>query len=259
MEQAPRYEKLSTISEEDDIFRDQEALLSRARPIHNATLTTPWLWLVHIILFTISGLLIFCNGFAFHPTTQQHVEKFSSYSPAAPAVSYSSIKFNGSTGDMSPYVGASPESDAAWNRITFDIGDQMISESELVAIDKPNTVLKVTDPNTGIEGYRIGLEVFHQLHCLNLLRKVSYQEYYRPMGGDFADPPEKFRGHVDHCIEMLRMNLMCESDIGVITFHEVPGMDDGPWPDFSTWHTCRNFEAVRDWAVEHTVSNDDVF
>ena len=114
---------------------------------------------------------------------------------------------------MSPYVGASPESDAAWNRITFDIGDQMISESELVAIDKPNTVLKVTDPNTGIEGYRIGLEVFHQLHCLNLLRKVSYQEYYRPMGGDFADPPEKFRGHVGESDRILDVLDASRADI----------------------------------------------
>jgi hypothetical protein len=104
--------------------------------------------------------------------------------------------FNGSMGAQSPYLGASPESDAAWNRVTFDIGDQMISASELAAIDKPDTVLKVSDPKTGVEGYRIGLEVFHQLHCLNLLRKATQLEYYKPIGGDFADPPEKLRGHL---------------------------------------------------------------
>jgi hypothetical protein len=58
---------------------------------------------------------------------------------------------------------------------------------------------------------------------------------------------------------MLRQNLMCESDIGVITFHEIEGRDDGPWPDFDTDHVCRNFEKIRDWAVENTVANDDVF
>ena len=52
---------------------------------------------------------------------------------------------------------------------------------------------------------------------------------------------------------------MCQSDIGVITFHNVPGQDDGPWPDFDTRHVCRDFEAIRDWAIDHTVANDDVF
>jgi hypothetical protein len=59
---------------------------------------------------------------------------------------------------------------------------------------------------------------------------------------------------------MLRQNLMCESDIGVITFHYIPGgADDDPWPDFNTWHTCRNFDKVKEWAMENTVANNDVF
>jgi hypothetical protein len=76
------------------------------------------------------------------------------------------------------------------------VGDQMVTRQELDKLGKPDTVLRVTDPRTGIEGFRIGLEVFHQLHCLNLLRKVTYREYYEPMGGDLADPPKKLRGHL---------------------------------------------------------------
>ena len=63
----------------------------------------------------------------------------------------------------------------------------------------------------------------------------------------------------DHCIETLRTNLMCQSDIGVFTFKLFPEYgfaDDDYWPDFNTLHTCRNFEAVRAWAVEHTVAWD---
>ena len=49
------------------------------------------------------------------------------------------------------------------------------------------------------------------------------------------------------------MNLMCQSDIGIFTFRLYPEYgyaDDDYWPDFSTLHTCRNFEDIRTWAIE---------
>ena len=58
---------------------------------------------------------------------------------------------------------------------------------------------------------------------------------------------------------MLRMNIMCQVDIGVITFHELPDKPGDPWPDFSTKHVCRDFDAVRKWAIDNTVANDDIF
>jgi hypothetical protein len=48
------------------------------------------------------------------------------------------------------------------------------------------------------------------------------------------------------------MDLMCQSDIGVYTFKYYDGYE-GHWPDFSTLHTCRNFNAIRDWAYENAV------
>jgi hypothetical protein len=33
-------------------------------------------------------------------------------------------------------------------------------------------------PEEADESYQSGLEVFHQLHCLNLLRKMTHFEYY---------------------------------------------------------------------------------
>lgn len=75
----------------------------------------------------------------------------------------------------------------------------MISAADLRKIDKPTTVLKVTDPRTGIEGYRVGLEVFHQLHCLNLLRQTTYIDYYGSTGGDFAEGIDGLRMHLGLC------------------------------------------------------------
>ena len=59
----------------------------------------------------------------------------------------------------------------------------------------PETSLKVNNPQTGEEGYRVGMEVFHQLHCINLLRRVTYKDYYEPLGGEFAKGPEELQKH----------------------------------------------------------------
>ena len=75
------------------------------------------------------------------------------------------------------------------------VGDQMISSDELSKLGMPKTSLKVTHPKTGVEGYRVGMEAFHQLHCINLLRRVTYRDYYEPLGGEFGHGPEALKAH----------------------------------------------------------------
>lgn len=71
----------------------------------------------------------------------------------------------------------------------------MISPDELSALGMPESSLKVTHPVTGEEGYRVGVEVFHHLHCINLLRRVTYKDYYEPLGGEFAHGPDALQAH----------------------------------------------------------------
>jgi hypothetical protein len=118
--------------------------------------------------------------------------------------------------------------------------------------------MPVTDPRTGETGYRVGLEVFHQLHCLNLLRMSTYPDYYTKVEwSDTNDKPEKVRAHLDHCIEILRMNLMCLSDVNVFTFHKQPDKE-GYWPDYESEHVCRNFDRIKDWANANAMPDADV-
>jgi hypothetical protein len=57
----------------------------------------------------------------------------------------------------------------------------MISVENFPKLEMPETSSKVADPKTGETGYRVGLEVFHQLRCLNMLRMASYPDYYQKM------------------------------------------------------------------------------
>lgn len=251
-------EKLPTTLREDeaelDLFELKQQNL-RSLQQHGSK----HLLIANSILFCASVFLLAATYNRSTPNTGDFVSKFSSYSPARVAVQYVSATFNATQGEASGYVGTSNETEEMWNWVTVAMGDQMITPEELKLVNKPETSVKVKDPKTGKEGYRIGLEVFHQLHCLNLIRKSTYLDHYKGKG-DFAEDDEgKIRGHLDHCLEMLRMNIMCQVDIGVITFHELPDKSGDPWPDFSTLHVCRDFDAVRKWAIENTVANDDIF
>lgn len=161
------------------------------------------------------------------------------------------------------------------------VGDQWISRSALAKLEMPETSLRVNHPQTGEEGYRVGMEVFHQLHCLNLLRRVTYKEYYEPLGGELSVSREKLQKHtgaiiqfaivslldsnsqsvwqnfgcwIDHCIEVLRLNLQCNADIGIFTLYLIEG-DPLAWPQLNSKHVCRNFNKVRQWGLDHSVGN----
>lgn len=45
---------------------------------------------------------------------------------------------------------------------------------------------------------------------------------------------------------------MCAADVGVITYDWLEGWDI-PFPDFNTWHQCRNFDKILEWSIEHRV------
>jgi Mycotoxin biosynthesis protein UstYa len=71
--------------------------------------------------------------------------------------------------------------------------------------------------------------------------------------------------HITHCLDILRQQLMCTVDTGVLGQVWVAqpdgpnphGSHDGavttampvmPFVDFNTKHQCKNFDAIRKWA-----------
>lgn len=46
---------------------------------------------------------------------------------------------------------------------------------------------------------------------------------------------------------------MCSSDVTPITFHVVSEEDPHVFPNLAATHTCRDFEAIREWAKTRQV------
>ncbi|KAK4090038.1 hypothetical protein Purlil1_5664 [Purpureocillium lilacinum] len=97
-------------------------------------------------------------------------------------------------------------------------------------------------------GYMATMELFHQLHCLNMLRKAIHSDYYKKMAPlANGTRPHILKTHLDHCLEIIRQVISCQGDTGLITFHWVQG-NPVAYPDFNTWHQCRDPEEILAWS-----------
>ncbi|KAI8626643.1 hypothetical protein F5Y19DRAFT_445625 [Xylariaceae sp. FL1651] len=171
-----------------------------------------------------------------------------------------STKFQGSFRSDSPYRGPpGPDVDAAWERYTASpwidgtavvLGvdeDEVIKSGKHLDQEWANSTVHLEPENGG--GVMATLEIFHQLHCLDLIRKYTHYTEYKSTLSLVDTDPDLSRNHIDHCIEIIRQSIMCHADTELIIFHWVEGVPN-PYPDFNVWHTCRDPEQVLQMAKE---------
>lgn len=101
----------------------------------------------------------------------------------------------------------------------------------------------------GVSPNLSGLAVFHELHCVNMLRVG----YYAALNGNLADMqhvhdhnkrPDPH--HLRHCFDYLRQSLMCSVDTNL----EPVDFELGGVTGWEFRRTCRDFERVKGWAEE---------
>lgn len=63
------------------------------------------------------------------------------------------------------------------------------------------------------------------------------------------------RMHVDHCIEALRVTLMCHGDTTPFFSILDPTAPLGARADFSPHRKCRKFDKLHSWVKDHQLSN----
>ncbi|KAF9730930.1 hypothetical protein PMIN04_004014 [Paraphaeosphaeria minitans] len=215
-----------------------------------------YLLLANLFMFTMSMLTLICAIYSQRSqstySAARLMDEFGVFSPAMNVVEYKEVEFKlPSPVNSSKYVGVSQEVNNAWLDIAY-VPDQMVSVDDFPKLKKPMDSVKVKDPKSDETGYRVGLEVFHQLQCLNLLRMATYPEHYTKLQSDEASKPEDVRAYLNHCVEILRTKLMCASDVSVFTYHAMPGQQ-APMPDYDSKHVCRNFDKIKQWATDNAM------
>lgn len=92
----------------------------------------------------------------------------------------------------------------------------------------------------------VGLEVFHALHCLNMVRWGLYRDTYVVLVA-----PEETELHLEHCVDYLRQYIQCNADLTPMWTGDMGGgfLMVKPY----TTHTCRDFDQIIGWIEKYRV------
>ncbi|KAI2472135.1 hypothetical protein F4781DRAFT_384486 [Annulohypoxylon bovei var. microspora] len=152
----------------------------------------------------------------------------------------------------------SPSTEEAWLELTqIHAGILLVSreEAEESGID-PEIHAYFDNPEKGLVGHPVLIEATHQLHCLNLLRRYSYFNFNYTSEVEhvaLSGTTSYYQSlHVDHCVEYLRYRLMCTADVGIVPFVWA-GKKGRLTADMDRMHTCRDYEAVRQFVKKNSI------
>ncbi|MCJ1394221.1 hypothetical protein MMC18_007099 [Xylographa bjoerkii] len=146
----------------------------------------------------------------------------------------------------------SDEVDKAWHRLA-NINPIPLSSADVEKLGyDPLIVARWPEVyGLGSDAYVGRLDVFHEIHCLDMLRReVHYDHYYGKQWPNGA--PQDHRIHISHCVYALLQSLTCSANTDPFIHYWVD-VGDEPYPDFSINRQCRDFEAVLRWQEEKSI------
>ncbi|KAF9740465.1 hypothetical protein PMIN06_012999 [Paraphaeosphaeria minitans] len=222
---------------------------SEERNYLSSPIPSPWAICYRWLPWVLVAVLTITNWYAWMATRSTPFPD-SIFSPAESAIQYKNVIFQaGIDSDTSPYQGKpSEELDHEWEEL-HKYGVSRIPMSDAAQLANR------TSPIPGDEGhYVVILEVFHQLHCLqHLRRRLFWNETEQ-------GSPDEVEGlamkHLDHCVDSIRQSLMCSADVTPLPYVWWRKYNQ-LMPTTAVTHTCRDFEAIRDWAKEHRAGKVD--
>ncbi|KAF2019786.1 hypothetical protein BU24DRAFT_459418 [Aaosphaeria arxii CBS 175.79] len=151
---------------------------------------------------------------------------------------------------------SSHEVEQAWHNLTQGGGGLlMISKEDAAQADiDPKRHAYWNNPEAGLVGYPVGIEVLHQVHCLNLIRaNLYYNRGFTEKNCEYTAcgvPEDYAQLHIDHCVDLIRSRLMCTADVGIVPMIWL-GDKGRITGDMGRMHTCRNYDAVRQFAIDN--------
>jgi len=125
--------------------------------------------------------------------------------------------------------------DELWNNMNLDPIVVALSDSYAKAHDLPISVFRFPWDSSKGTYY---LKAFHDLHCLKIMRR-SFVDYQR--GNEQIIP----QGHILHCLDALRQDVMCSADDT-----PMPGVEFPHEVGNGQIRMCRNWDRLIEWTHE---------
>ncbi|PYH42456.1 oxidase ustYa family protein [Aspergillus saccharolyticus JOP 1030-1] len=247
--------------DEEDI-ESEELLTKRSHP---ERLSKAWIYLTianAIILSSTIAIVIGARSSSWKAEKNALLRPVSWWSPVLDDIEIPSYEttINGTLFAL-PEISIAREepsaaNDAAWARYE-NVLTHVITRDQVIKLGKdPETVARFDNEYWGMgdDAYMAQLDVMHQIHCLNLLRKSAFADYpgYEPE----LDVKDKMWWiHLGHCTDILLQNIRCNANTEVLTLDWVEDRGN-PWPDFSINRKCRDFDALLHWQHDNAVDVD---
>ncbi|KAJ3552825.1 hypothetical protein NM688_g3949 [Phlebia brevispora] len=223
----------------------------RARANYRARLRD-WLLAIETVVLFVVGIRYLKNAMLSSSAAKMTMNQTHHlvYSPAQDAVEYEARQWTAGLQVPSIYQGKpSTEVDKAWEDLYNDFGISQVPQSQASLLPGAPASL-----NGNPEYYIVQLTVFHQMHCLNTIRKALAPEYYiDPVTGKLGNlGPGQLRAHLSHCVDSLRQGIMCAGDISPIVWHRNTP-NESAIIELEVPHTCRKYDKLVGWAKEHKI------
>lgn len=152
----------------------------------------------------------------------------------------------------------SPAIDAAWKKL-MRYEYPAISQEEISR--NPGLSFAPQDVHPLTRKHHFALDVFHNLHCLNAVRKELDKDYYGAhehghIGrADHASHKSHSavdaaqRDHIDHCLNHIRQALQCRPDFSPAAMNVYTDTDgSGFFLGNAKRHSCYDWNSVMSWA-----------
>lgn len=143
-------------------------------------------------------------------------------------------------------LSVSIDADAAWDDLSAESREMIMVSGEALRIAGYDPRKYFRAPETwgfGNDAFPVQIDVFHQIHCLDVLRKQAHAVHYDLDGNtDWK--------HVGHCLGILLQNIMCTADVTLIPHRWVENRSR-PFAQFSVQKQCRAFGQLKEWNTIH--------
>ncbi|KAF7181872.1 hypothetical protein CNMCM7691_001169 [Aspergillus felis] len=258
-----KFENLKSEAD-DDTDIESENLLRNGHVGRKAATSNAWIYftVANLIILSITAALILSAGNFRTSEKNAVLRPISWWSPILDDIEIPRFetKLNG-TLFAKPEVSIAREepgveNDAAWAQYEKVLTHVVTREQILKLGKNPETVARFDNDYWGMgeDAYMVQMDVMHQIHCLNLLRKAAFADYpgYEP-GLDEKD--KMWWIHLGHCTDILLQNIQCNANTEFLTLNWVEDRQ-APWPDFSVNRKCRDFNALVDWQRNNAVDAD---
>ncbi|KAI1112560.1 hypothetical protein F5Y14DRAFT_267176 [Nemania sp. NC0429] len=103
-------------------------------------------------------------------------------------------------------------------------------------------------------GFLATIGVYHELHCLRQLRFYLYRSrYYSNMT---TEDENYVQGHLDHCLESLRLTIMCYGNPSVYSFVWNDLEETKPATKSNSKSVCAKWDTIETWGLSRMVSTN---